>query len=192
MTRLLNVLVLVWQDVLRDFLLYFPTGVVIAVAVCVAYAIVVTRLGHDKVQLKALVVLFILTVYVVGVLYITLLSRRVQDLDYYDLSYLFITVSRSVYSVAQMAENVLLFFPLGCLLPMALPRKWRRAWLIVGVGCLFSGAIELIQLVTHRGACQIFDVMMNTGGTWVGYLCWWLLSPKSCKGFSPKNHRGFL
>ncbi|MEA5072975.1 MAG: VanZ family protein [Eubacterium aggregans] len=192
MTRLFSVLTLVWQDVLRDFVLYFPTGVVVAVVVCVGYAIGVTQLNRSKVQPRELAVLFVLAVYVVGVLYITLLSRRAKDLDYYDLSYLFVTVSRSAYSVSQMVENVLLFFPLGCLLPMALPRKWRRSWMVVGVGCLFSIAIELIQLVTHRGACQIFDVMMNTGGTWVGYLCWWVLCSKSCKGFSPKNPRGFL
>ncbi|MGL4548170.1 hypothetical protein [Eubacterium aggregans] len=66
MTRLFSVLTLVWQDVLRDFVLYFPTGVVVAVVVCVGYAIGVTQLHRSKVQPRELAVLFVLAVYVVG------------------------------------------------------------------------------------------------------------------------------
>jgi glycopeptide antibiotics resistance protein len=37
------------------------------------------------------------------------------------------------------------------------------------IGCLLSAAIEILQLLTRRGVCNIDDVIHNTIGCAIGY-----------------------
>ena len=67
-------------------------------------------------------------------------------------------------------ENIFLFLPFGFLFPVWLPEK-KTAWTIP-VGFLCSVAIEYCQLRTGRGFCQLDDVIMNTLGAVIGFLCW--------------------
>lgn len=62
-----------------------------------------------------------------------------------------------------------MFIPFGFLFPLAdyRFRDWR---LCVGGGCVFSMCLELVQLVTQRGFCQLDDVITNTVGTLVGWV----------------------
>ena len=69
---------------------------------------------------------------------------------------------------AWVIENVLLFIPLGLLLPFWFPTGRKGIVIIVGLVC--SIGIEVTQLVTGYGFCQLDDVIMNTAGTSVGYL----------------------
>lgn len=69
---------------------------------------------------------------------------------------------------SQYFKNMLLFVPFGFLLPLL----WKRERLVektVSIGFLFSLFIELIQLFSFR-ATDIDDLLMNTLGTWGGYL----------------------
>lgn len=43
------------------------------------------------------------------------------------------------------------------------------------VGFLFSCVIEISQLITRRGFCQLDDIVTNTAGTMLGWLIWKLL-----------------
>lgn len=61
--------------------------------------------------------------------------------------------------------NILLFVPIGVLLPVA--TEWRRKTLIVGCG--FSVLIELIQLITQRGCLDPDDIILNSLGCLIGY-----------------------
>lgn len=74
--------------------------------------------------------------------------------------------------------NILLFLPLGVLLPLCF-RRVRRGLPTVGTGFLLSLVIELLQYVTHRGFLDVDDLMLNTLGTFLGWclfaLCWNLL-----------------
>ncbi len=65
--------------------------------------------------------------------------------------------------------NVLGFLPFGLFLPM-LHRHFRRFPRTVSVCLLFSCAVELTQLVTRRGSCDVDDVILNTLGGILGYL----------------------
>ena len=68
----------------------------------------------------------------------------------------------------QYFENTLLFMPLGFLVPLL----WRREQMVektVSIGFLFSLFIEAAQLFSFR-ATDIDDLLMNTMGTWLGYL----------------------
>ena len=71
---------------------------------------------------------------------------------------------------AWVIENIFLFLPFGFLFPVWLPEK-KTAWTIP-VGFLCSVAIEYYQLRTGRGFCQLDDVIMNTLGAVIGFLCW--------------------
>ena len=63
--------------------------------------------------------------------------------------------------------NILLFVPLGILLPFRW-REYRTAKAAVTFGFGMSLAIELLQILTYR-ATDINDLMANTLGTAVGY-----------------------
>ena len=59
--------------------------------------------------------------------------------------------------------NIIGFLP-------AMHRYFRRAYRTVSVSFLFSCGIELTQLVTRRGSCDVDDVILNTLGGLLGYL----------------------
>ncbi len=71
---------------------------------------------------------------------------------------------------AWVIENIFLFLPFGFLFPVWLPKK-KTAWAIPA-GFFCSAAIEYCQLRTGRGFCQLDDVIMNTLGAVIGFLCW--------------------
>lgn len=69
--------------------------------------------------------------------------------------------------------NIVLFMPLGFLLPL-LWRKYRRLSRTAFAGFLFSLCIEIGQLFNHR-VTDIDDLLMNTLGTVLGFGLWYLL-----------------
>ena len=71
----------------------------------------------------------------------------------------------------EVQANILLFIPIGFLLPTFVKRKP----LLWGVG--ISVFIEIIQLITLRGTCETDDVISNTIGMLIGY-CAFIV----CKG----------
>lgn len=62
--------------------------------------------------------------------------------------------------------NVALFVPFGMLLSVAAPR-WSP-WAIIGVGCLVSVTIELVQLGIPSRVPTVSDVIANTTGVAIG------------------------
>lgn len=64
--------------------------------------------------------------------------------------------------------NVLLFVPLGIILPI-LWRNFKKAKSTVLFGFLMSCAIELLQILTYR-ATDVNDLITNTFGTFLGFL----------------------
>jgi len=65
--------------------------------------------------------------------------------------------------------NVLLFIPLGAMLPI-LWNKFRKAKHTVLFGFGASLSIELLQMLTFR-ATDINDLITNTLGAYLGFLC---------------------
>ena len=70
--------------------------------------------------------------------------------------------------LASTVLNILLFFPMGFLLPV-LWKNFRCISKTIGVGFTISLVIELLQLLTYR-ATDINDLMTNTFGTFLGFL----------------------
>ena len=64
--------------------------------------------------------------------------------------------------------NIALFVPLGFLLPLL--TKWFRKWYAaLGAGFGVSLLIELTQLLTARGMCDVDDLFTNTLGAMLGW-----------------------
>lgn len=70
--------------------------------------------------------------------------------------------------------NILMFMPLGFLLPL-IWKNFDKAYKAMLFGFCMSLAIELAQLMCLR-TTDINDLIMNTLGTLIGYLCWKLFS----------------
>lgn len=65
--------------------------------------------------------------------------------------------------------NVLLFVPLGYLLPWTIGcfDKW---WKVFLAGTLATATIETCQLLLHRGCFDVDDLVLNLLGTMIGWL----------------------
>jgi len=68
--------------------------------------------------------------------------------------------------------NIILFLPLGFLLPL-IWRNLRNAAGVLLTGFCFSLSIELCQLFNRR-ITDIDDLLMNTLGTLIGYFLWYI------------------
>ncbi len=75
------------------------------------------------------------------------------------------------FRVLEFGANIVLFVPLGVLLPLVWGScRPRVLWATVLLGALFSTAIELAQLVIPGRVTSVFDVLANTLGTALGVL----------------------
>ncbi len=66
--------------------------------------------------------------------------------------------------------NVLAFVPFGLFFPL-LSRKNRGFWKVTLISFEVSLLVELIQLVTRVGSCDVDDMILNTLGGMSGWLC---------------------
>ena len=65
----------------------------------------------------------------------------------------------------QIMANIILFIPIGFLLGK---NGWKGLLIAAGL----SMAIELIQLITHRGLFEFDDIIHNTLGAVIGFGIW--------------------
>lgn len=74
-------------------------------------------------------------------------------------------------SVENLAGNVLLFLPLGFLLPWVW-KGMERWWKALTVSFLFTAGIELFQLFSAFGAFDVDDLLLNCAGAMLGFWLW--------------------
>ena len=73
-----------------------------------------------------------------------------------------------------LAANLLAFFPLRLLLPLAVPRCRRLHWTaVVSLAVILS--IELFQLLTRLGSFDVDDLLLNFPAALAGWVLWRLL-----------------
>ena len=97
-------------------------------------------------------------------------SREPGSCKQIDLD-LFETWGQTAIAHAYFIENIIMFIPFGLLAPMVF--KWmRNVGFCVLIGFLCSCGIEISQLITQRGYCQLDDVVTNTVGMLVGWVIW--------------------
>ena len=129
---------------------------------------------------------FVFTIYVLGNLYFTLLSRtpgtetKLTLLPFQSYARMGGAVPAGTEEAAGFAAmflkgttaldgiilNILLYVPLGYLLPRLFPKL--KAWQVILIGLLCSAATEATQYLFKMGWCETDDVIHNTLGTAIG------------------------
>ena len=140
----------------------------IIIVVCnIVLILYYTRINNRMFVRKASIYMFI--GYVALVLCTTIIFRTESDEMKYVLcpfkSYI------GIYNkmVAQNILNIVLFMPIGFLAGAALKKKHILNALKIGVA--LSLFIEVTQLISKRGVCNIDDVIHNTLGCVLGFAC---------------------
>ena len=72
--------------------------------------------------------------------------------------------------VYNIGGNIAMFVPLGFFLRVLFP-KCRSFPGCMGTVALIMSTVELCQLFTLRGFCEVDDVMLNVLGAAIGWLC---------------------
>ena len=129
-------------------------------------------------------------VYILGSLYFTVLSRRVgsgsftefrpvqvytrlfsEPIDVGDAAIGFAAKFLNKTSpVVGLILNILLYYPLGYLLPILFLKIKPKH--VILIGCLCSIATEATQYLLKMGWCETDDVIHNTLGTALGVWVW--------------------
>ena len=142
-----------------------------------------------------LILSLIFCVYFAGNLYFTLLSRRSGSSQYFELQpfrvygHLFENPTEEVTAtgfaalflqgtlpITGLILNILLYYPLGYLLPILFPKLKPKH--VILIGCLCSIATEATQYILKIGWCETDDVIHNTLGTAIGVWIWHLQSKR--------------
>lgn len=159
----------------------FPFYVVIIVALSIAAMAVVVSVSENH-----HVVEILLAFYFIAVLIITLFVRT-YDLEvktllnpvskYINLGKSFSKdgwrcFSKNERVITEIILNILLFVPMGFLLPK-FKEGLREVWKVLLLGLCFSLFIECAQLILHMGCFDTADLVHNTLGAGLGFLIWW-------------------
>lgn len=80
-------------------------------------------------------------------------------------------------AVVNLVGNVVMFVPLGYFLG-ALFRPFGRFWRMLLWSAVLICAVELLQIVTLLGSCDIDDLILNLSGILLGWLIWKAVSKK--------------
>lgn len=80
-------------------------------------------------------------------------------------------------AVINLYGNVLMFVPLGFFLPKV-SAKQRKLWKTLLTTALIIMLVELLQLFSLRGSCDVDDVILNVLGAALGYILYKILPKK--------------
>ncbi|WP_227936066.1 VanZ family protein [Alkalihalobacillus deserti] len=126
---------------------------------------------------------FLFLVYLTALFYVTLLAwnygASLGPVGPGGRNYNFIPF-RSIYRIAVFSPtisdpirilvgNVVLFMPLGFLIP-SIWVKWRRVVYIIAIGFCLSLFIEVSQFLFTYRVANVDDVILNTVGATIGYM----------------------
>lgn len=71
-------------------------------------------------------------------------------------------------AIYNLAGNVLLFVPMGFLLPLVF-LKFRQLWKVLLFTACVTTAAEIVQVLILAGSCDVDDLILNLIGTLLGY-----------------------
>lgn len=113
-------------------------------------------------------ILFLIIIYAAVILKLAFFSRETGSRT--DVSLIpFETWGATLRAHSFFLENIFMFIPFGVLLPAAF-RQLRSPGRCTAAAFLASLCLELMQLATGRGFCQVDDLLTNTLGAVIGYL----------------------
>ena len=71
-------------------------------------------------------------------------------------------------AVINLGGNIIMFIPLGFLLPKVFPKLSSLPRVLLATAVIIT-AVEIIQLFTLVGSCDIDDLILNIVGSAIGY-----------------------
>ena len=144
--------------------------IVFAVGFLIIAAVLTLLLVKRKIVLSQMISGLLLTVYLGVVFASTVFTRTSDGIWHYELIPLWSwreVLIGNTYMLPEIVLNVILFIPIGILIPVLLHRKIRW-WQGLLLGVLLSAVIEVSQLVTCRGLFEWDDMIHNGVGCMVG------------------------
>lgn len=154
-----------WKNIILD--LQQPISYLIP-AITVALLILIVYMVWKRKIISVSSVLLI--VYGQVLLQTAFFSREPGSRSGVDLK-LFSTWGYTAISHAFFIENIMMFIPLGILMPVVF-KKMQKMQVCVCAGFLCTCGIECSQFITQRGFCQLDDVVTNTFGALAGWFIW--------------------
>jgi len=143
------------------------------------------KIGY-KLSIEHIIIVYIFVYYLTGVLSFTGISTILSDIVHNSFGIItlkglnippdeinLIPFRWITEGVRPYIENILLFIPLGFMLP-CIWKKYEVLWKTALSGITFSLIIELSQLFNRR-ITDIDDLLMNTLGTLIGWVIFRLL-----------------
>lgn len=85
--------------------------------------------------------------------------------------------ARARTAVINLVGNVVMFIPLGFLLPKVSVRQ-RKLWRTLLTTALLILLVEMLQLFSLRGSCDVDDVILNVVGAAIGYCIYKITAKK--------------
>lgn len=147
---------------------YLPLGLITGI-LFLAVLYIFRKLGllqTKKSGIRRDLLLFLIIVYVAVLLKLAFFSREPGSRTTVDLT-LFDTWGTTMQAHAFFVENIIMFIPFGILIPTSFPMM-RNIFVCTLTALACSLSLEMFQLITGRGFCQLDDVVTNTLGALIG------------------------
>lgn len=166
------------RDIVGIIRMRFYLGLVVvaglATILAIGYFFIYRKVfgGKRKFTLKEIILGFALVGYITMVLGVTLMGRG----DHFKgaVNFHFFSSYRDAWNSfglmawQQLILNILMFLPLGILLPLINP-KFQRLKNTMTIALALTIFIELVQLISGRGVFELDDMVNNFLGALIGY-----------------------
>ncbi|WP_051205687.1 VanZ family protein [Butyrivibrio sp. FC2001] len=156
---------------------YIHIGVGIALVYGVLYLIYVIFCKITKRERKLsawhAISVFALLIYLTAILFIVFMSREAGQYDGVNL-HLWSSWGITTRRKALFIENIIMFIPMGILLPSAF-KTFRNPFVCIFSCAVMSCFIEQTQFIFKLGFAELDDVVTNTLGGAIGWIIWGIL-----------------
>lgn len=161
-------------EYIKQYMLDYDTGVPTAIIIGVSLfvCVIILFLFRMKVSYSLFIrqaSLCLLMGYFFLVLSVTIFYREETFEKRYMFQPLWSYINLYEKRVAQIIMNIVMFIPIGFFAGGALKKK--HVWKAIEIGIVLSSFIEITQLITTRGVCNIDDIIHNTLGCVIGFGC---------------------
>ena len=163
----------IYQIILTHNRRWSPLETICFAAVFVIAAAILFFLYRKKKILLSQVIAGLLLVVYLGIVFAsTVFTRNSDGIWHYELMPFWSwreVLLGNTYMLTEIILNVILFLPIGILLPVLFHRTFRW-WQGLLMGVLLSSVIEITQLVSCRGLFEWDDMLHNGIGCMLGCL----------------------
>lgn len=164
------------QSIIEKLLPIMPIAFIVAACIVglsyVTYTLYRKRDGSKKASALQFSALFLLLSWFTIVMILTTFSRGAHFEGWINFQlfsdYMNAWHQWSLSELQLIIFNMLMFLPLGFLLPL-LGTKYRRFMPVLLISLVVTMSVELIQMFTRRGIFELNDILHNTIGSIAGY-----------------------